>query len=650
LNQPFGDVVSWDLIPRIAIASSTLMPGSNPLFGLNTLGGALSLRSKSGDTNPGTSVTASYGSDVRRMLELEHGGSRGARVNWYLAGSFFGDDGWRDASPSDVRQLFGKLGWTSGSATQWSLTAAHADNQLRGNGLQEQRLLDARYDSVYTTPDITDDRSLLVNLGLTRVIGARAFMTAAVHYRALRTQTLNGDVDEDALRARDPGFTALVNRTRTRQRSAGASAQVTKQAGWLASRITAGGAFDRSRAAFAQSTELGYLDTARGARGAGVFDEDVSVDLDGLVRTWSVYATSTMTPAPAWRVTGSARYNRTAVHNRDEITPGGGAASLDGDHVFARVNPAAGVTFNATPRVNVYAGYTEGSRAATSIELGCANPEQPCRLPNALAGDPPLRQVVTRTVDAGVRGQRGSLSWNAGVFHAVNRDDIQFVTSERTGFGYFTNVDRTRRQGVEAAVRGRLRRADLGASYTRLDATFESEERLNGSGNSSNDTARNAMPGLEGSIEVHPGDRIPLVPRHMLKLSADVQATRALALDVDLQALSGSWARGNENNLHEPDGLFYLGPGATRPYSVVNAGARYAVRPWVHLIAQASNVFDRQYHTAAQLGPVAFTPAGVFMPQPFGTVNGVVPVTQSTFYAPGAPRRAWVGLRFRFKP
>ena len=41
INQPFGDVVSWDLIPKAAIASMNLMPGSNPLFGLNTLGGAL---------------------------------------------------------------------------------------------------------------------------------------------------------------------------------------------------------------------------------------------------------------------------------------------------------------------------------------------------------------------------------------------------------------------------------------------------------------------------------------------------------------------------------------------------------------------------------------------------------------------------------
>ena len=112
LNQPFGEVVSWDLIPRIAIASTTLMPGSNPMFGLNTLGGALSLQTKDGRTHPGTALQATYGSDVRRALEFEHGGQTASRgFNWYVAGNLFAEDGWRDDSPSDVRQVFGKIGW-----------------------------------------------------------------------------------------------------------------------------------------------------------------------------------------------------------------------------------------------------------------------------------------------------------------------------------------------------------------------------------------------------------------------------------------------------------------------------------------------------------------------------------------------------------
>ena len=100
------------------------------------------------------------------------------------------------------------------------------------------------------------------------------------------------------------------------------------------------------------------------------------------------------------------------------IEPGGGPTSLDGDHTFSRFNPAAGVTFSPSRTLNLYGGYSEGSRAATSIELGCANPDEPCKLPNALAGDPPLDQVVTRTWEGGARGVYRGVNWSAGVFRA----------------------------------------------------------------------------------------------------------------------------------------------------------------------------------------------------------------------------------------
>src|SRR3989442_1609065 len=162
LNQPFGEVVSWDLIPRIAISSTTLMPGSNPLFGLNTLGGALSIQTKDGRSNPGTAVQAIYGSHVRRAVEFEHGGARATGFNWYVGGNLFGESGWRDDSPSDVRQLFGKLGWQR-AKTDLAFTGAYANNSLTGNGLQEQRFLDRDYGSVYTRPDVTDNRAAFFN-------------------------------------------------------------------------------------------------------------------------------------------------------------------------------------------------------------------------------------------------------------------------------------------------------------------------------------------------------------------------------------------------------------------------------------------------------------------------------------------------------
>ena len=242
-----------------------------------------------------------------------------------------------------------------------------------------------------------------------------------------------------------------------------------------------------------------------------------------MIQTFSIYATDTITIADAWNITVSGRYNRTTIRNRDTLEPGGGSGSLDGDHRFSRFNPAAGVTFSPSRTLNIYGGYSEGSRAATSIELGCANPEEPCKLPNAMAGDPPLDQVVTRTWEAGARGEHRGVTWSAGLFRSDNRNDILFVMSDQTGFGYFRNFGETRRKGFDLSASRQLGRLTVGTGYTFLAATYESEETVNGESNSSNDRAEDGAPGLEGAIEIDPGDHIPLIPRHQFKAYAEVQ-------------------------------------------------------------------------------------------------------------------------------
>src|SRR5258706_106443 len=110
INEPFGDTVNWDLIPTAAISTINLIPGSNPLFGLNTLGGALSIRTKSGAQYPGTAATLYGGSFGRRSFDVQHGGANG-ELDYFASASAFREDGWRVQSPSDVRQFFSKLGW-----------------------------------------------------------------------------------------------------------------------------------------------------------------------------------------------------------------------------------------------------------------------------------------------------------------------------------------------------------------------------------------------------------------------------------------------------------------------------------------------------------------------------------------------------------
>ncbi len=710
LNQPFGDVVSWDLIPQSAIATVTLMPGANPLFGLNTLGGALAVQTKDGLKYPGQALQLQAGAHGRAALGFDSGGRRDDGLHWFVTGNRLHERGWRVDSSSDLGQLFGKLGWQRAD-TQLTLSAALAETDLSGNGLQEQRLLARQRDSIYSKPDTTHNRAMLLSLALTRHWGDGSSFTSQVYWRRLNTRSVNGDVNEESLgqslhqpnaneraalaAAGYSGFPAagesaantafprwrclaqvllqdepaekcngLINRSASRQHNLGWSGQWqgTQRLGGLSHRWLAGIAVDTSRVSFSQGTELGTLAADHGVIGTGAFGDgmgggdidgqpyDVRVALSARSRTWSLFASDTLTLARGLHLTLSGRYNRNSVRSHDAIHPGGGAGSLDGEHRFSRFNPALGLSFAATPRLTAYAGVNQGSRSPSAIELGCADPANPCKLPNAMAGDPPLKAVVTTSAEAGLRGGDSALRWNLGLFHAVNRDDILFVADNVAGYGYFRNFGKTRRQGLEAGLSARLASGlRWGANLTWLDATFRSHETLNGAGNSSNDQALAGSPGLEGTIVVLPGHQIPLIPRQLFKAFADLPLGATLSAGADLVAVGGSYARGNENNAHQADGLYYLGPGRSAGYAVLNLNGEWRPAPGWRVFVQVNNLFDRRFSSAAQLGHTAFDGQGNFVAQPFAaTAQGDRPLLGSTFFAPGAPRSVALGLRLSF--
>ncbi|CAN5346456.1 TonB-dependent receptor [soil metagenome] len=705
LNQPFGDVVSWDLIPKSAIRSMSLVPGSNPLFGRNSLGGALSVRTKDGKSDPGFELEGSYGSFRRRMLEAQAGG-RSGNLDWFLTGDYFKERGWRVNSPSEAVQLFGKLGW-SDDRTRVAVSGSFADTDLNGNGLQETRLLDADRRSVYTYPDTTKNRAWLANFTARHDFSDRLSVSGNIFWRDVRTSTFNGDINDDALgenvyqpsvaeraaltAAGYSGFplggesqantpfpkwrcianallnsepnekcNGLANRSATNQREWGATAELTMRSliAGGENALTLGLAYVRSRAHFTQSSQFGYLTPDRGivpVSGPGAFADgtqdsenafDARVDLLARTSSFSVYALDAF-DIGRLHVDISARYDRTSIRNRDAIAPGGGTGSLDTDQRFERVNPALALRYAFSKTFTIDAAIAQTSRAPSAIELGCADPASPCRLPNALAGDPPLAQVVALTVEGGINAKIGGITARAGAFRTVSRNDILFVADDTSGFGYFRNFGKTRRQGFEIDMSGRLGPLRLSGHYTFLDASYRSRESVNGAVNSSAD---HAAPGFEGTIDIGEGDRIPLIPHHVFKASAGFDPVDHLSLNLDMIAVSGVYARGNENNRHAPDSVYYLGAGKTDAYAVFNMGAEVRPAKAMTIFAQVSNMFDKRYASAAQLGATGFDAAGNFAARPFAgpVIAGERPLLSSTFYAPGAPRTVQVGARLRF--
>ena len=646
VNEPFGDTVNWDLLPQAALAGMEVAPGSNPLFGLNTLGGALALRTRNGFDHPGTTLEAMAGSFGRRTLAFASGGQRDS-LGWYVAGDGFAEDGWRDFSKSDAGRFFAKLSRRS-AAGELDFSLLRARTKMTGNGLLPLSMYEADRAQVFTHPDETRNDLLHLALAGRLWLNGEQSLSGNVYQRRNTTRTLNGDANDEFEDSPFDGVSdeesGANNRTRTRQRGEGLALQ------WNLNgerhQMTVGTSWDRARIRFRQTQQLGVIDPTRGV--GDLEDEEVENAIRGTTETVSLFVTDTVALSPVLHLTASARYNASHVTTFDQLNRV--APNLDGDHRYRKLNPALGLTWQVAPALNAYAGFSQGNRVPTPIELGCADPANPCTLPNAMAADPYLKQVVARTLEAGLRGKlAGGIGWNAGVFRTVADDDILFVGTS-TSAGYFTNFGRTRRQGVELGIDGRHGKLDWFASYSWLHATFGSAACLLAENNSSRGTAAACTAnGQDDEILVQKGDRLPGLPAHSLKLGLSWQAADWLRLGGDLQAFSGQYARGNENNAHRAGSAtdvfgntrVFSGSGRLPGYAILNLNAEARLGGGWEVFARVDNVFDKRYATAAALAENPFAANGAFQVDSADW-------RRETFVAPGAPRAGWLGVRYRF--
>ncbi len=660
MNAPFGDVVNWDLIPKQAIGKVTLIPGSNPVFGLNTLGGALALETKNGRSDQGLAASGAFGSFGRRELTFEQGGFNRS-FDWFFAAALYREQGWRVASPSDLRQLFGKLRQLDRSG-ELALSLALIDNSMNGNGMAPESLVRADRTQAYTIFDNTHNRSWLLDLSYARPMGAGGEIRSKLYARRVHTTTFNSDINQvqDARFGVEPfeddpqpGVNeASLNRSRLRQDGLGFSLQANRGLDAAAHhRLVAGLAFDAANTAFERSYQLGAFNPERSARALGA--ETEINKLSGKVRTWGLYAADTLALSPQLHLTLSGRYNLVQVVTGDRLaialvnanTPGVNDPNFNSDYTYRSVNPAFGATWQLDPTTALYASINRGSRAPSPVELACADPNNACLLPNQMASDPYLAQVRTRTIEAGARGNRGrDLRWNLSAYRATNSDDILFISTTTGGAGYFSNFGQTRRQGVELGLSGQQKGWNWSLDYALTDATYQSEALI-GSPNNSNRSAISSGALNDDQIRIRPGNHLPGIARHAVKLALEYGVGGLWSVGGQWQAYSAQYARGNENNAHQA-GTFtsnlgnsrtFGGSGRVPGYAVLNLQASYRPRPHLEWFARVNNLFDRHYATAGLLGENAF--AGGAFDASGG--NGL----KEMFLAPAAPRSLWMGLR-----
>jgi len=646
-NEFFGDTVNWDLIPEGAIDTMTLQSGSNPAFGLNSLGGALAMRTKTGFSAPKHQLEVSGGSWGRHSEEITSGWNNGT-WGYFLDARYFNEDGWRDFSNSEVMQGLATLSWR-GDVSSLDLTLASADNNLRGNGTIPVELLRLRRDAVFTQPDQTINRFFLASLEGSHWFNDHIELSGNMYFRRLKTNSLNGDGSEyqdcAGLVCDEAGDQVLdlagntipwsddvdggtKNTSTTIQRSFGFALQTAFDYQIMAheNHFITGATYDQGNVHYSADSELGALNAQRGVDGSGIKAEESHVRLNTETEHYGIFFSDTFSVTDKLDITVAGRYNQTRIALMDQD-----GTELNGKHVFQRFNPSAGLTYQFMPELSFYGNYSESARAPTPMELSCADPDAPCKLPNAFVSDPALKQVVANTWEAGFRGQfrhilDGHLSWSAGVFRTENKNDIIFQSTGGvvSNTGYFTNVGKTRRQGIELGLQGNffddLR---VSANYTYMEATFRTPFLSNSPSHPDADA--------NGDIQVKQGDFIPGIPRQMFKVALDYDVIKGMTyldrwtMGTDIIYNGSQYLRGDESNQGSK----------LNAYAVVNLRTEFQFNKHFTLFARVTNLFDTQYKNFGQ-----YANTGDVLTDALGISD-----KDTQFVGIGAPRAGWVGIR-----
>jgi outer membrane receptor protein involved in Fe transport len=664
INEAFGDEVNWELIPTLAIASMDLV-ANNPAFGLNALGGALNVRMKDGFSYQGGKLDLSAGSYGRVQAGVDYGRQIG-QYAFYGALEYFHDHSYRDFGESNARRFYGDLGYRN-DGHEIHLNIGLANSGLGVPATSPIQMLQQNWAQTYTTPQTTANQMGMANLTGQFVLSPSWTLTGNAYVRRFVQNHVDGNPSNaqacdagadlicfgdgvtpaNGLNGQQIQNAALYNagvnntlgeidRTGVATTSLGSAFQLSTSDSIFGfkNHFSFGASFDYGMTSFAGSAELGVVQPNYVVQGSGIYlgasgdpVTDGPTSVHTINRYLGVNALDAVDVNDRLTITGGARLNLASVSLFDQL---GGSAS--GEHQFTHINPLIGFTYKITPELQAYGSYAESNRAPTPLELACADPLHPCVLASFLTSDPSLKQVTAQTFEAGLRGQRdfggfGALSWKLGGFSTHTDNDIyNVVDTEMTGFGYFANIGSTLRQGLESQVNYHWKDVTLHASYTYMYATFQSAFQLNSLAPSY---------AANGGIEnVTPGNEMPMIPRHRIKIGADWAITPKAAIGTDVLFVGAQRYVGDEANQNAK----------LPPYFTLGLHASYKILDTVEVYARGENLLDRRcylygtYFDTTQLFQAFSDPRSVTPAQPLSVYAGL----RVTFAAPAAAPAAVV--------
>jgi outer membrane receptor protein involved in Fe transport len=609
VNEADASQVHLSLIPEGAIERIEFVRGPVGVFGKNSLAGALNFVTRRAGDTPSVEAELQGGSFGMVGGTLRASGPVGA-ADALVVGSYRRAEGWRWLESSEEISLFAKLGWRGERTDAWLSYTFEADS-LEGPGPVPESWLEGGALPTDISSPPADRRRLQYTGGrgdafrprlhflsarVSHQFGDRWSLLANAFGRFADFRQANDNISEpDAL-----GLTDIA--------SLGGAVQALYRPG-AALLFAVGTEWTRNDV----DIEIRERPNRAFPTLVEATTERLRTDEDNLAAFGEAWWALT----PALSLYASARYDHVDLPVTDLLD-----ASDSGENVFSEISGGLGLSADVAPGVGVFAGYGRGFRAPVIIEVTCADPTDPCQLPFELGPDPPLEPVTSDAWQAGVRLARPRVQASLVGYWTDVHDDIFSVIDETTPtLGYFTNLERTRRVGVEVLVGGAPLPVqpglDVTASLAWTRATFESYADLASPLVDDDPPPPGTTP--EGGVEVEPGDLFPMIPQLSGALAIRY-SRRVTAVEVEANWTGRRFLVGDEGNDEEFSRLTattLLDVRVERRFGAASA------------FVEVSNALDSDYHA-------------------FGIIaeNGRADVQAAErFLTPGLPRRLTVGLR-----
>jgi iron complex outermembrane recepter protein len=660
VNEAFGDTVNWDLIPDIAIDRIDVLSATS-VFGLNALGGAMTVTMKNGFTYQGFDATVSGGSFNQRQAQAEYGVNDGP-LGVYVAVNTLKEGGWRYFAQDRVRQYYLDLSFHTDSITA-DLSYSRGNNRLFGQGPAPVQSLAITTENVFTGPQNNINNLDMFTLNTAYNFTPTMALASVLYFRNYRQTVANGDNTDYAACDADvaPGLlcdgdyvltdtagqnipditnggTTIIGQNDyedIHSQTWGGSLQFSSTDKILdhGNSFAVGASVDTSTTNFFSGTELGVENPALAilpspyfvATPEGVDSTATPVILNANNKYYGLFVTDTFDVIDPLSVTVTGRYNIAKVDLADR-----NGDLLNGNNRFTHFDPSAGATYKIIPALTVYGSYAINNRAPTASELECANPAAPCLLPTNLASDPPLKQVVSKTVEVGARGtfsdaSIGKFGYDLSIYRTNSENDIYGI-STTIASGFFQNVGSTRREGGDFDLTYQFQRVSAYLQYSYLKATFRSAFL--------EPSPANPFQDANGNVQVNVGDELPLIPKTRVKLGADVKVLRDWSVGGTWSYIGPSFYRGDEDN-QNPEL-----PG----YTVASLRTSYQLTKNVQVFGNIQNLFDKHYSTFGILGD----PTGVGAPGVPADGSLGDPDVDPRFESPAMPRAYFGGVKISF--